>query len=422
MWNRRTIQVVWLLSLCLAVCLINVTPAASQATPQNGTAPASPAATPPAAVKDPRAGDKAYEQSRKLLAAIQDILAKASKERGEARHLPARDKFFIPPLWTSTREDSDKSTRALLDSALEIVTDAPIVDMQTQIQKRRQAIATLKQRISDARERRLQAPETGFMPGVVTETQSSIDASVVDMQAKIKANEEDIAGIKRQIGQALAAAGVNVSQDQLDLLLDSVLGNDVLRLVTAFEACKAIDQRLAELLSQSGEDTTAARRYFAMHAALFAMLLQAQDTVIDRIDNVYLTKLRAILADIGRTRDNTYKLMAAQNRPDQRRALEANLKSQEFAEKAASFYRDYLLTQRRQLSDARRATMHDLRIADNTYETVEASFQLRALMDDARTTFEALQKLEAPGFDQVFKNEGLRKEFENLTQKLGPSS
>ena len=34
-----------------------------------------------------------------------------------------------------------------------------------------------------------------------------------------------------------------------------------------------------------------------------------------------------------------------------------------------------------------------------------------------------MQKLEAPGFDQIFKNETLRREFENLTRKLdAPSS
>ena len=62
-------------------------------------------------------------------------------------------------------------------------------------------------------------------------------------------------------------------------------------------------------------------------------------------------------------------------------------------------------------------------IADNTYETVEASFQLRNLMRNTKSTFEALQKLESPTFDQIFKNEELRREFENLTKKLeAPSS
>ena len=59
-----------------------------------------------------------------------------------------------------------------------------------------------------------------------------------------------------------------------------------------------------------------------------------------------------------------------------------------------------------------------MRIADNTFETVEASFQLRNLMRDATASFEAIQKLEAPTFDQIFKNEELRREFESLTRKL----
>ena len=72
---------------------------------------------------------------------------------------------------------------------------------------------------------------------------------------------------------------------------------------------------------------------------------------------------------------------------------------------------------------ARRRAAHDLSIADNTYETVEASYQLRNLMQNTRSTFEALQKLEAPTFEQIFKNEELRREFENLTRRLEvPSS
>jgi hypothetical protein len=201
-----------------------------------------------------------------------------------------------------------------------------------------------------------------------------------------------------------------------------VLGGDMIKLVTAFQAARAVDDRLGELLTQSNENVRTARRYFAMHAALFAMMIHAQDTLIEKIDTQYMTKLRQILKDVNKARDESTKLLAGRNRPDQQRALDANVASQNFAEKVASFYRDYLNTQRRQLSEARERTARDLAIADNTFETVEASFQLHILMEDARTSFEAIQKLEAPGFDQVFKNEQLRREFETLTQRLGPSS
>lgn len=366
--------------------------------------------------------DAAYRQSQKLLAAIDDILARAAEARAKMNELPSKETYVIPPLWKETREDREANIRRLLDSVLEIVTDAPVVELQEKLQKSRRSITALKDEIASLRERRLHAPEQGFLPGVLTDTQGSIDDAVANRQERIKANEEEIGRIKKEIQAALTQSGVEIGDAQLDLLLDSVLGEDMIKLVTAFQAARAVDDRLSDLLNQSNENPKAARRYFAMHAALFAMMIHAQDMLIEKIDTIYMAKLRTILRDVQRARTDANRLMAGKNRPDQKRALEANIASQDFAEKVASFYRDYLATQRRQLAEARERTARDLEIADNTFETVEASYQLHILMDEARTSFEAIQKLEAPGFDQVFRNDALRREFEKLTQRLGPSS
>lgn len=381
-----------------------------------------PAETKPADTEQAAKDDPAYQQSRRLLAAIDDILAATAEQRAKLKDLPRRDTYVIPPLWKETREDREENIRRLLDSVLEIVTDAPVVEMQARAQTRRDTIRKLKDDIAAMRERRLLAPESGFLPGIVSETQGSIDDAIADREKRIKANEAEIAGIKQEIRAALATSGIEIGEVQLDLLLDSVLGGDMIKLVTAFQAARAVDDRLGELLTRSNENIRTARRYFAMHAALFAMMVHAQDVLIEKIDTQYMIKLRQILKDVRKARDESTKLLAGRNRPDQTRALEANLASQNFAEKVSSFYRDYLEAQRRQLAEARERTARDLAIADNTFETVEASFQLHMLMEDSRTSFEAIQKLEAPGFDQVFRNDQLRREFETLTQRIGPSS
>lgn len=362
------------------------------------------------------------EKAKELLAAVDSLLKRAAEERADLKDLPSRDNYVITPLWQETREDREEEVRALLDSVLQIVSDAPVVELQSKLQVHRKTIAALKDQITALREKRLRAPKEGVLPGILSETQSSIDESLAELQARIKLNEEAIGKIKQDIRSALAKSGIEMSDAQLDLLVDSVLGSDLIKLVTAFQAARSVDDQLAELLKASNDDVKAARRYFAMHAALFAMMVHAQELLLEKIDTVYITKLRGILNDIRITRNTTRRLLSEPNRADQKRALEANIKAQNFAEKVASFYRDYLLTQRRQLADAHERTLRDLAIADNTFETVEASYQLHQLMQDARTSFEALQRLEAPGFEQVFKNETLRKEFESLTQKLGPTS
>ncbi len=405
------------------IALAPLAPAAFAQTPPAATPQASAEAQQQADTDKVLKDDPAYQQSRKLLSAIDDILTQTAEARAKLKGLPSRETYVIPPLWKETREDREANIRRLLDSVLEIVTDAPVVAMQEKLQKHRKTIADLKDEIATLKERRMQAPAEGFLPGILSETQSSIDSTIADREERIKANTDEIGKIKQEIKTALAQSGIEIADGQFDLLLDSVLGGDMVKLVTAFQAARAVDDRLSELLTQSNENAKAARRYFAMHAALFAMMVHAQDTLIEKIDTMYMSKLRGILRDVRKARDESTRLLAGRNRADQKRALEANVSSQDFAEKVASFYRDYLDTQRRQLVEARERTARDLAIADNTFETVEASFQLRMLMEDTRTSFEAIQKLEAPGFDQVFRNEQLRREFETLTQRLGqPSS
>ena len=148
----------------------------------------------------------------------------------------------------------------------------------------------------------------------------------------------------------------------------------------------------------------------------------SDEMLIERIDKVYLARLKEITGSIEQTGAKTRELLQSASRDDQRKALEANLKAQEVSRRVSIFYRDYLQAQRRLLAQARDRALFDLRVADNTYETVEESFQLKALMDEARTSFESVQKFDPPGFEQIFRNDNLRREFENLTQKLGPSS
>ena len=376
-----------------------------------------------AAPKDPREGDAAFEQAKRLMAAIDAVLQDAAKERGAAKQLPSKNQFIVTPLWTETREDRERRVRDLLDAALGIVTEVPIVEVQRRIEERRRKIREIEDRIVRLKEKQLSAPKDALLPGVLNDTVDSLGREIDDNGKRITANRAEIAAAKAEIGAALTKSGITLSPDQVDLLLDSVLSGDLVRLVAVFNSAKLVDQQLSRMMGAAGDNINAARKYFAMHAALFAMLVHAQDSLIGKIDTNYLPKLEAITSDIAAARAKSVELMKAENRPDQVRALEANREAQKLSEATAKGYRRYLLQQREQIAAARRRAVHDLKIADNTYETVEASFQLRNLMRDSSASFEAIQKLEAPTFDQIFKNEELRREFENLTRKLdGPSS
>ncbi|MGI9523186.1 MAG: hypothetical protein ACR2PG_16230 [Hyphomicrobiaceae bacterium] len=368
--------------------------------------------------RDPRSGDHGYEQAKRLMQAIDAILADTAKQRAASSKLPSRDDFLLTPLWTETKEDRERRISDLLDAALGIVTDVPVVDVQKRIEQHRKNIRELEDQVVTLREKQLTAPKDSVMPGIISDTVDSLGNQIENVETRIEVNKQAIDDAKQEVRRALEQSGIDLSVEQVDLLLGGVLSGDLVRLVAVFNSAKLIDQQLGERMAATGENMKAARKYFAMHAALFAMLVHAQDAVVAKIDTQYLPKLAAIMEDLRAARRRTQKLLKGRNRPDQRRILESNLRSQDLAEKAAEGYRRYLLQQREQVAQARRRAAHDLSIADNTYETVEASFQLRNLMRNTRSTFEALQRLEAPTFEQIFKNEELRREFENLTKKL----
>jgi polyhydroxyalkanoate synthesis regulator phasin len=362
--------------------------------------------------------ETSHEQAQRLMKAVDAVLQDVAKNRAEARKLPADADFMLKPIWAETKEDRERKVRDILDAVLAIVTNAPVVDLQRRIEGLRRNIRALDDRIVSLREKQLVAPKDGVLTSMLSDTVGSIGREIDEAKAR-----EEIAQTEAGIREALRKNGVELTPEQVDLLLDGVLSGDLVRLVVVFNSARLIDGQLGKLMTASGENIGAARKYFAMHAALFALLVHAQDSLIGKIDRQYLPKLSAIEVDIRAARVKTTELQRAENRDDQKRALDANAESQRLAEDAARGYRRYLLQQREQVAKARQRTVHDLRIADNTFETVEVSFQLRNLMRDASASFESIQKLEAPTFDQIFKNEELRREFENLTRRLdGPTS
>src|SRR5690606_31259421 len=127
------------------------------------------------------------------------------------------------------------------------------------------------------KEKQLTAPKDGVLPGIITDTVDSIEGNIQDTYKRIAKNREEIKAAKQDVAAKLAAAGVTLAPEQIDLLLDSVLSGDLVRLVAVFNAAKLIDGQLAKLMSAAGDNMAAARKYFAMHAALFAMLVHAQD-------------------------------------------------------------------------------------------------------------------------------------------------
>ena len=153
----------------------------------------------PAEPKDPREGDPAFEQARALMQAVDAILRDTADNRAEVKKLPGKDDFMVTPLWTETREDREVKVSALLDSALGIVTDVPIVEVQKKIEGFRRNIRGLEDTIAGLHEKQLLAPKDGVLPGMWTDTVASLGTAIEEANKRITENRDAITEISVRV-------------------------------------------------------------------------------------------------------------------------------------------------------------------------------------------------------------------------------
>ena len=355
-----------------------------------------------------------------MFGSISDILEDAAEARAGARGQAGVGTFMKRQLGM----DAESRAERLLADAFSVVSDAPISQIQEEITERRDTISELRDAVSRLREDRVSAPEEGGISNTIglSKTRADIDADIDDTLARIAGNEAAIREAKGRFRAEMSKAGAEITAEEADLLIDSVTGSDIVKIASAYQAARGVSKQLMDLMDASGEDLARAKRYYAMHTALLALLVHAQGTFIDKVDGEYLPKLDAITGDVISTRRETERLLNEHNTQRQHDALVANLESQNIALEAAGFYKQHLQNQRAEIVEARKKALKELRIADNTLRTVDASFQLRAMMESATLSFEALQGMESPGIERIFRNEQLRREFQELSEKLAPGS
>ena len=303
---------------------------------------------------------------------------------------------------------------ALLDEAVAILAVSPAQDYRARIRRLEADILQAQQDIADYRTRRVAAPRDAAWQKTVAD----YDRAITEREADIATYRKELTAVREGFAAELRGLGIEVSEEQLELLLSTVVGDNLIDLGVAFDQVKAITLELQRLLEKSGEDLQSARRYYGLYVVLLKVLDHMHSRLVERIDKRYLPRIGAIM---DRTRD-----LMAQTRTLQRQAdradpiLASNIEAQELTLRAASVYREYLIDQSRQLQTARQKLGHDIATAWNTYETVKVSGELVGLIRNSQRLLDSLLQREVPPL-RGFQNLELQRELRTLTLRLRES-
>ncbi|WP_024952206.1 hypothetical protein [Cobetia crustatorum] len=321
----------------------------------------------------------------------------------------------------SARADMDD----MIKEAMEALDVPQLTQLRSTYRKVEDKISETRQQISELKEKRILAPDTDvstltrFTP---TETLREFTASTRgDYDLLIEAHKKNIVayqGELKTLEGTLAARlkdiGIQLTPDQVQVWLSSVVGDDVLEMSVVFASIKSVAQQLAELTRDSGENLEYARRYYGMVVMLHRMIVTMQEDFITRVNDEVLPKLKGFATEAEATTRDARSLI---KQGGQRESLENNIRANALTLKTITLYRTLVSEQRDRVKQSLSQSQRELAVATNTYRTVKLSAHVADLIRQGVKTFDTLAELQVP-VAISFQNSAMREEFRKLTERM----
>ena len=299
----------------------------------------------------------------------------------------------------------------LLDDAVGILSTSPVQRFRERIRSVQGEIDAARAALAEYRQQRVSAPAES----AVKRTVADYDRLIAEKEQEIARLQTQLAGIKREFAAAVRTLGVELSDEQVEFLLSTVVGDNMVDLGILFDNVKAVTAQLEKLVAESGEDLQSARRYYGMYVVLLRALDRMHTKIREAIGEQYVPRIDAIVAQAQTLSAETREL--ERSAPAKRDLLAANLEAQRLTIEAGGAYRQYLLEQKAQVERAQEELEKDIAAAWNTYETVRVSGELVGLVRSSQRLLEGLMNRQVPAL-RPFENLEMRREFEKLTSQL----
>lgn len=314
--------------------------------------------------------------------------------------------------WFGPDQASNQSKiDGLLDEAVEILSSSPVQRFRERIREFQGEIERARADIATYRQRRVAAPTESALQRTVVD----YDGLIAEREADIRRLGAELATIKGEFATSVRALGVELGDEQVEFLLSTVVGDNMVDLGVLFDNVKSVTAQLELLVSQSGEDLASARRYYGMYVVLLRALYRMHLQIEGSIAEQYLPQIDAVIARAQSLMAETRRLQ--RDSPAKGELLGANLQAQQLTLEAAAVYRQYLSDQAGQVRKARTELDKDIAATWNTFETVRVSGELVGLVRSSQQLLEALMSRQVPAL-RPFENLELRREMEKLTEQL----
>lgn len=322
--------------------------------------------------------------------------------------------------WAEDQQSNRREIDRLLGRALDVLNTSLAQEVREQIRDLDAEVRAGQQRIIDFSRERVSAP-TRAAQGVMEKvnpfvrTKEDLDTLIEDEQLKIEDRRASIENVKQELQLELQGLGLVVGREEVDVLLDSVTGDDQITLAVVFDNIRQMAVQLEEITVRSGEELTMAHRYYGLYVVLLQVMDLSQRRVMQAIDQQYIPRLHELSEQASKNMDEAARLIASGQGDS--RILRENIRSNSLTSDVIALYVDHLGEHRRMVA-GENAELHKLiNTSQNTYETVKLSANVAELIQAAKRDLQAMSRMQVPPL-RGFQNEEMRREFLRLTEAL----
>ncbi len=327
------------------------------------------------------------------------------------RRAEAAEDTWYPQPFTETKSDLNEEMNALLDEVLQQLGDDQLVKLKRGINELTAENNNLELEVADLTILRQGAATDKKIYEIWKDTQADLDDEVQKLHQKIQANKRQIEANRQAITTLLRESGLTLSESEVDSLLKTVTGDDLITSMAVLKNVHAIIANLRQVLTKSNENIHLAKKYYGLFLLVTESYAFQLDLFLERIDQQYRPKLAELEAANKELMAETEKLA----RQDAR--YRSNLKAQKITAQAAQTYHKVLNHQKERVAEHRQKVTQILTHAENTYKTVDLAHNLYQTMNEGLASYDALMSL--PMLEAIpFENRDLELKFMELTDQL----
>ncbi|SFV56280.1 hypothetical protein MNB_SV-9-118 [hydrothermal vent metagenome] len=313
--------------------------------------------------------------------------------------------------------DDKKSLRKKFDNVLDniiiLLLEDNLLNYRKQIRDAKSDINSLEKDILEYREKKITAPDESHLKT----TKSEYNQKISDIQSKINEQKQSIVNTKLLVSSNLKNMGINLSAEQIDVLLSRVDGDDIIAMTLMMDVLKQITTQLMGIMQESSEELNHAKKYYGMNMVLLELVVYIQDNLIKKVEQKYIPKIDNILLNTRNILLKTSKKISSENNLQRKSIYNQNYKAQKLTFKVAKLYKKNLQDELKQIRKARDISIKNLDVSKNTFETVSLSSDLYKIISSSQNIMREVMKLQIPDIIP-FKNIQMRDKFMELTDKI----